>query len=99
MNMTAPESGTFAGILFYQDRRAASDNNETINGDSNSVFRGAFYFPKADLTFSGNAGLNTNCMQIVAKDVSFTGNSAINNSCPAGSASGSFAGKKVRLVE
>ena len=99
MNMTAPDSGAFAGILFYQDRRAASDNNETINGDSNSVFQGAFYFPKADLTFNGNAGLNTNCMQIVAKDVSFTGNSAISNSCPAGSASGSFAGKKVRLVE
>jgi Flp pilus assembly protein TadG len=99
INMTAPDTGAFAGILFYQDRRAASDNNETINGDSNSVFQGAFYFPKADLTFNGNAGLNTNCMQIVAKDVSFTGNSAISNSCPTGSASGSFAGKKVRLVE
>jgi Flp pilus assembly protein TadG len=99
MNMTAPDSGTFSGILFYQDRRAASNNSETINGDSHSTFQGAFYFPKADLTFNGNAGLNTACMQIVAKDVSFTGNSAISNTCPAGSGSGSFAGKKVRLVE
>jgi hypothetical protein len=99
INMTAPDTGTYKGILFYQDRRATSDNNVTINGDSNSVYRGAFYFPKADITFNGNAGMNTNCMQIVGKDVAFTGNSSINNSCPPNSGSGSFTGQKVRLVE
>ena len=99
INMTAPDSGTYSGILFYQDRRAASDNDIKINGNSSSKFQGAFYFPKADLTFTGSAGMNTNCMQIVAKDVTFTGNSAINNTCPAGSGSGSFKGQKVRLVE
>jgi Flp pilus assembly protein TadG len=98
INMTAPDSGTYSGILFYQDRRAASDNDIKINGNSSSVFRGAFYFPKADLTFNGNAGMQTNCMQIVAKDVTFTGNSAITNTCPSGSGSHSFDGKKVRLV-
>jgi len=98
MNMTAPDSGTFKGILFYQDRRATADNDIKINGNSSSKFQGAFYFPKADLTFNGTAGMVTNCMQIVAKDVTFTGNSAINNSCPVGSGSGSFKGSKVRLV-
>jgi hypothetical protein len=99
MNLTAPDTGTYAGILFYQDRRAGSNNNITINGNSSSTFQGAFYFPKADLTFSGTTGMNTNCMQLVAKDVQFTGNSTISNTCPTNSASGSFAGKKVRLVE
>lgn len=98
INMTAPDTGAFAGVLFYQDRRATSDNNVMINGDSHSSFQGAFYFPKADLTFNGNAGMVTSCMQIVAKDVAFTGNSAISNTCPSGSASGAFDGKKVRLV-
>ena len=97
--MTAPDTGTYKGIVFYQDRRATSDNNITINGDSNSKYQGAFYFPKADVTFNGNAGMNTNCMQIVGKDVAFTGNSSINNVCPANSGSGSFTGQKVRLVE
>src|SRR6478672_12249054 len=72
INMTAPDVNPYKGLLFYQDRRAASDNNVTINGNSSSVFEGAFYFPKADLTFNGNAGMDTRCMQIVAKDVSFT---------------------------
>ena len=98
INMTATTSGTYAGLLFYQDRRAASDNDIKINGNSSSKFQGAFYFPKADLTFNGSAGMITNCMQIVAKDVTFTGNSAINNTCPAGSGAHSFDGKKVRLV-
>ena len=98
INMTAPDSGTYSGILFYQDRRAPNDNNVMINGNASSSFRGAFYFPKADLTFNGTAGMQTNCMQIVAKDVSFTGNSSINNTCPTGSGSKSFVGKKVRLV-
>jgi hypothetical protein len=60
--------------------------------------QGALYFPKADMTFNGNTGAVTNCLQIVAKDVTFTGNSAINNTCPTNSASHSFTGKKVRLV-
>jgi Flp pilus assembly protein TadG len=98
INMTAPDSGTYSGILFYQDRRATSDNDIKINGNSSSKFQGAFYFPKADLTFNGTAGMITTCMQIVAKDVTFTGNSAITNTCPGGSGSHSFVGRKVRLV-
>ena len=98
VRMTSPDSGTYSGILFYQDRRAAADNNIMINGNSDSTFRGAFYFPKADLTFNGTAGMHTECMQIVAKDVSFTGNSSISNTCPSGGGAHSFDGKKVRLV-
>ena len=98
INMTAPDTGTYSGILFYQDRRATSDNDIKINGNSSSKFQGAFYFPKADLTFNGTAGMITSCMQIVAKDVTFTGNSAISNTCPTGSGSRSFVGRKVRLV-
>ena len=99
MNLVAPSSGNYKGILFYQDRRATAGNSVKINGNSGSTIQGALYFPKADFTFTGNTGMNTNCMQLVAKDVTFTGNSAVSNTCPAGSGSGSFKGKRVRLVE
>jgi hypothetical protein len=33
------------------------------------------------------------------KKVKFTGSSAVNNVCPANSGSGSFQGKRIRLVE
>jgi hypothetical protein len=99
LNLTAPDSGAYKGLIFYQDRRATPDNTIKINGDSNSHLQGAMYFPTSDLVFNGNTGATTNCLQLVAKDVQFTGNSNISNSCPAGSGSGSFKGQRVRLVE
>jgi hypothetical protein len=50
----APTTGTYAGILFYQDPNDASA--ATINGTSSSIFQGALYFPSASLDFSGTAG-------------------------------------------
>ena len=106
LDMTSPNTGCtignagcYDGMSFYQSRTAASDNSILINGNANSSIEGALYFPKADLTFNGTAGMTTNCMQIVAKDVAFTGNSAISNVCDTNVGGGhSFAGKKVRLV-
>lgn len=99
LNLTAPKTGPYKGLLIYQDRRAAADNSIKINGNSGSYIEGAFYFPKADFTWTGNSGVNSNCMQLVVKRISFTGNSAVNNTCPAGSGAGSFKGSKIRLVE
>lgn len=51
VQFTAPTSGTYEGILFYQDQNDTSPAK--INGTSSSVFQGALYFPKATLDFSG----------------------------------------------
>lgn len=105
MDITATDSGCtlgtagcYNGMLFYQSRTAASDNTIKINGNNGSTISGALYFPNADITFNGDAGMSANCMQIVVKDVKFTGNSAISNDCD-DHTYGSFTGKKVRLVE
>ena len=103
MHFTAPRSGDFEGILIYQDRRAidgtGANYDNKLTGSSTSYFEGAFYFPKQDLEFSGNTGMNTNCLQLVSLRVTFTGSSAITNSCPTNSGAMSFVGKRVRLVE
>jgi hypothetical protein len=102
LNIVAPDSGTYKGIAIYQDRAATectSSNCNLVNGNSNSFIQGALYFPNQQLTFTGTAGESTSCLQLVALTLTFSGTSAINNSCPTGSASQSFAGQKVRLVE
>jgi Flp pilus assembly protein TadG len=99
LDLTSPADGPYKGLMMYQDRRAVADNNITINGNNGSSLEGAFYFPRADFTFSGNSGLDAACLQIVSKKVQFTGSSTITNTCPPGSGAGSFAGRKVRLVE
>ena len=103
MNWTAPTSGPYKGLLVYQDRRAVdgTSNNlqNKLRGSSSSYFEGAFYFPKQELEFTGESGMNTNCLQLVGRRIKFSGNSSINNVCPTGSGAMSFEGKRVRLVE
>ena len=108
VNLTAPGTSAtgiatnYEGIIMYQDRRAQystnANNTDLINGNSNSVYQGAFYFPNQQVTFNGTAGMQTNCMQLVVRDVTYSGNMNINNSCPSDSGAGAFNGKKVRLV-
>ena len=99
INLTAPSTGTYAGVIFYQDRRAQLTNQANkINGNSSSSYQGAIYFPGQHVEFTGNTGMQTNCMQLVARQLTFTGNSSITNVCPANSGSQAFTGTAVRLV-
>lgn len=98
IQLTAPTSGTYAGILMYQDRRALDSGTNKINGNSSSVLQGAIYFPNQAMQFNGTTGMDTKCLQLVAKRLSFTGNSAISNVCPANSGAKSIPGTVIRLV-
>ena len=57
VKMFAPSSGTYGGLLFYQD--PLDTQQLTINGGSNSFFNGAIYAPTADVDFSGTADFNS----------------------------------------
>lgn len=98
LQLSAPTSGPYAGVLFYQDRRAPNTDGNRINGNSNSFFQGAFYFPSQGLDFNGTAGMRTECIQIAARRVTFIGNSTITNQCPPNSGAGAFSGLRVFLV-
>ncbi len=96
----APTSGTYAGIALDNERAAQhTANANVIAGGSTSQFGGALYFPGQQLEFTGTSGLQTQCMQIVARRVVFTGTTSIANSCTTGSGADSFKGRAVRLVE
>lgn len=97
IDLSAPDSGDYAGVLLYRDRRA-SNVEVTINGNSASKLRGALYFPSSDVTYAGTSGMTIECVQIVGQIVTFTGNAKITNNCPAGSGSKAFKNTVVRLV-
>jgi Flp pilus assembly protein TadG len=50
-NLVAPTTGTYAGILFFQN--PSDTSTATINGGSGSVFQGALYFPGAAMQLNG----------------------------------------------
>lgn len=99
IQLTAQASGTYKGILFYQDRRALDSGSNTLNGNASSRLQGAFYFPSQELDFSGTSGMTTDCIQLVALRLTFLGNTNVSNNCPASGGAGAFRGVQVRLVE
>ena len=97
LNLTAMSTGNFAGVLMYQDRRAAYGTT-TVNGGANMTMLGGLYFPSRELQFNGNAGIAAQCLQLVALRLDFRGNSGITNNCPANSGASAFNSWVVRLV-
>jgi hypothetical protein len=58
VQLTAPTSGTYVGILFYQDSSAygaSSSSPSSFTGGSTSFFQGSLYFPTTPVTYSGGA--------------------------------------------
>jgi Flp pilus assembly protein TadG len=75
-NITAPTTGTFAGIAVYQDRRAIDCNGcNKLNGGSASIITGAVYFPSQEVWFNGGTQPTATCTMLVARRVVLTGNS------------------------
>ncbi|WP_150291955.1 pilus assembly protein TadG-related protein [Sphingobium estronivorans] len=97
INLSAPTSDTYSGVLFYQDRRALDSATNKINGNSSSSYQGAIYFPSQELQFNGTAGMTTKCIKMVSRRVIFTGNSQIVNQC-AGTGTTPITGSLVKLV-
>ncbi len=84
-NLTAPTTGSYAGILFFQDPNDSS--TAQLNGDSSTVFQGALYFPGALLQLNGGTG-NAAYTIIDANQVQLNGTNIVNadySSLPAGS--------------
>ena len=81
VNMTAPNSGTTAGILFWQEcgpGHASPDN--TMAGGSSLVVSGAFYAPCGKLSMSNNAQFKTasgGSMSVVANTIEAVGSAGI----------------------
>lgn len=108
VKLTAPSPDTcsstscpYADVLFYQDRRAvlpSGNSANVINGNSSSTLQGAIYFPSQVVSFSGDSGMKTDCIQILARRVAFSGNSTIVNECPASYNKDRFLGTRVYLV-
>ena len=69
VNLSAPTSGTYAGILIYQNSR--NNNMATIQGtpQCNTVLEGGFYFPSATVQFAYNGNSRYNFL--VARQIQF----------------------------
>jgi Putative Flp pilus-assembly TadE/G-like len=74
--LSAPTSGPYTGILFYQDPTVTTTANDKITGNSSMNLTGALYFPKSSLTFAGGSVASSGNTMIVADTVTFSGGSS-----------------------
>ena len=71
VNLTAPTSGPYAGLLFYAPM--SNSSAMSINGNSNSFLQGTIFFPAAPLDFNGTGQIQTSHTQIIAYTVALGG--------------------------
>ena len=95
VQLSAPTSGTYSGMLFISDR--SNSSSISINGDSTSTMTGVIYAPDASVSYIGNFGGANGCTQIVAQTVSWSGNASFSANCSSAGMSPVQVGSVVRL--
>ncbi|RUW54963.1 hypothetical protein EOA36_08220 [Mesorhizobium sp. M8A.F.Ca.ET.021.01.1.1] len=80
VTLSAPQSGTYSGMLFYGDRTGMAAQS-TFNGTADSLLTGAIYFSKQQVNYLGNFSGKNGCTQVVADTIQWSGNSTINQDC------------------
>jgi len=83
VNLTAPTSGTMAGIVVYADRNTPAGTAFKFNGGAQQYFGGAVYVPTGAVSFAGGANTSTGCTQLIGGTLTFTGNSQLSIDCAA----------------
>jgi hypothetical protein len=77
IEFSAPTSGDFEGILFYQDRDAPTTKVNKITGNASMELEGALYFPTTMLDFAGTSSTSVPSPMIVAREIRFTGTTSL----------------------
>jgi len=100
IDMTAPTSGTYAGILFFRHSSCSSTGAAmSFTGNSGSTVVGAIYSPSKALDVSGGTSIAGSCLQLIANTISFSGSGTIGSSCSGVGVKDILAGGKGVLVE
>ena len=76
LNLTAPTSGTYNGILFFED--PTDTNAMTVTGSGTSTMEGIIYAPAASLSMTGSSGA-TIYSDLVVSSLSMTGSTSLQN--------------------
>jgi Flp pilus assembly protein TadG len=76
VNLTAPNSGTYAGALIFQD--PADTQTLSIQGGSNTSFNGAVYAPTAGVTLGNGSGTAIDA-DLVAKTLTMNGGGTLSS--------------------
>jgi len=81
VTLTAPSSGTYAGIAFMQNPNAPTSGSNKFNGGSTMSINGVIHIPNQNVQFAGGNTSGNACTRLVADTITFTGNASLGNNC------------------
>jgi hypothetical protein len=80
VDLAAPNSGTYSGVLFFGDKDNANNSNK-FNGTASSHLTGSLYFPSQPVEYLGNFSGENGCLRVIALTIKFTGTADFNADC------------------
>ena len=81
VNLTAPTSGEYSGILFFGDRENSGSQANKFNGTADATLTGALYFASQEVKYLGNFAGTSGCTRIVAGTIDWSGNADFSQDC------------------
>jgi Flp pilus assembly protein TadG len=72
-NITAPTTGPWQGVLFYQDR--SDTTSASLVGGSGQFMSGVLYFPSAHMSYTAGSNTTAQSATIICDTLNITGNS------------------------
>ena len=81
VEIAAPTSGPYAGVVIFSDPDNGSDLEYNINGDSDSFVTGAIYAPSGTVVINGSSTSGGGCTQVVARMVRVNGGTGFGSDC------------------
>lgn len=100
VKLAAPTQGPNAGLLIFQDRRAAGAHDaieNIIGGNGFSELKGLIYFPSETLRVDASKTPDIRCSRFIGRRVIFQGRVLVSKGCSSSSVM-NFRGTEVRLV-
>ena len=95
VSLSAPTSGTYAGVLFFGDRAGSTANNNNISGASSSNLTGVIYYPTESVTYSGGSSSPSACTEVIGDKITFSGSAYFGSNCAGTGVKSISAGKTV----
>ena len=99
IQVSAPTSGAYSGIVVFADRDNDSSIQYKINGNSDSFFSGAVYAPSGMIVMNGSSTSGGGCTQLVGRLVKVNGGTGFGSDCSASGTSPLWSVRKITLVE
>jgi Flp pilus assembly protein TadG len=78
VTLSAPDSGTYSGILYFEDRTAPA-SNDSFGGNSSSYYQGTIYAKNAAISMYGTSSVLAKYTILVADTISIVGTAGFNN--------------------